>query len=215
MAFTSKRAFDFASGTLVTIETLYASLQYVEGATGFLYATNVGTFVSRYSATSRLMVRDNANTYGSDQGILGKLLLSVGYPGNYAIAALQASGLDATASYYSLEIESSSPRTMRVRKVVSGSATTLVSRTTDGWVDTDTFDFNQLAGVLSVSRNGSEIWTYDDSASPITGGKPAIGILPAGGGFVSGLDDVDMGEVSAGGGPSTSSLKRKLLLGVG
>lgn len=206
MAFTVTRAFDFASTSLVPIETLYSGLQYVEGETGFLHASAVGTLVSRYSATVRMVVRDNSNTYGANQGVRGTVLVDVGFPGNFAIAALQSSGLGASASYYSLEIESAVAggglRTMQVRKVVAGSAATLVNRNTDGWTTGDEFEFRVLAGVLSVYRNGTVIWTYDDTAAPITGGKPGMGILPSGGGSVSGLDDVDMGEVTADAGPS-------------
>lgn len=211
MAYTPVQSLTFTASDGTAVQTAETSLSLVWGGSGFLIV-NTNRCVMNFSNASPRMARDGG-TYTDDQyieAVVGGF--TGGGSARYIMLAVQyGADTDAASDFYALRIFNDNPRTCDIAKYVNGSPTVVAGPTSIAWADNDVALIEIVGGVLSVYRDsgsgyGSAILTYDDSASPLTGGKPALGHRDSSGGPVLWIDTVEMGDVTSGGGSSIAAI---------
>jgi hypothetical protein len=204
----------FTGSNGTNIETLVSWLDTFPSSGGGYYAVIDNKCKLEFSqdATGVRGLADLTGSYTDDQYVFGTLgdLSPSGSTLAYLSLFLQCQGTRAnpptTTSNYRLKISqdsTESPLTTKIQQVSGTTATDLASDTSVTWASGDKALFVVIGGVLEVYRDSGSGWgaspimTYDDSASPLTGGVPGFNINRP---DTYTWDDIEMGDASAGGG---------------
>lgn len=208
MAYTAVDTIPFAGGAAVDVATTYSSLTFIVSTTaGYLKQDGGGRMYKAFSTATPRLLRA-AGSYTNDQYATWELDdITTGFATDWMYLVLQASAdTSANADYYAARVNNATgSKTTELIKVTNGSLASLASTTSAAWVDGDIMLAEIVGGVLTVYRNGASVLTYDDSASPFTGGKPGFGLLPTAGATVY-VGPVEMGDVTSGGSSTVSLL---------
>lgn len=213
MAYSPVETFAFSGGAGVDVITTYPTLGTIDGTTSGYLKQNAGGQMYCAFGTSTPRLLRGAGTYTNDQYAEALLhTLTTGFSSDWANVVLQAdAGAAPSENYYTARVSNGTTKTTQIIKVVSGSPTTLASSTSIAWASGDKILVEIVSGVISVYRDtgggyGSAVLSHDDSgSSPLTGGKPGFGMTPTSGAAYY-MDDVELGDVTSGGGSSIAAI---------
>ena len=210
---------DSFTGTNGTDLATYSSTWVLIGGDGVgYYGINGDAAQTLFSGTNADNTYRYNNTAGQDQYSEGIAENLGGFQSAFCLLLVRADTGTSSSNHYKLAIDeggsgNGASKTFSVYKVTSGTPALVGSTFSSTVSNGDTITFEATGGAtttLVTKKNGTQIDSRTDSTSAFTSGQVGIG-----GAKTSGIRWASWGGGDITGGGGVSSLRRKLLLGVG
>jgi len=177
---------------------------------------NSNKLTTFFSDGSPFVYREDIGTYSGDQYASAALSGFANDSGSLGVAVRISSDTGANADWYAVRVFLTTDEYELV-KCVNGSISSLAGPTSQSFSDGDTVELEALTEGsdcrLLAYRNGSQLVSYLDTSSPLTGGKPGVYFRDAGNSYLAFIDDWVGGDATAAGGDEEDALSGSAVTG--
>lgn len=214
---TVKGPLAFTASNNTELETYDSSFVDLRGNGPGFVEVQSNKLTHTFGAAVIFPYRDATPTYSADQYAGAVITWIGGFPNaRYGVACRMSADSGPNDDWYAAAIDfSTSPVTTRLYKCVNGTVSTLDSRTSIAWASGDALWLEAVTNggncELTVYRGAASQYTYTDSSSPLTSGKPGMYLFDNAGGGAATMDDWEAGDITGSSGP-TAALKSQMLL---